>query len=66
VRISAHDDEKTQVIVFPDTNLTLRQFVGAIESQSTLRHRFGHCGNGSTILWGGDCSFGLHLRPRER
>ena len=62
VRISAQNDEKSQVIVFPDTNLTLRQFVGAIESQSTLRHRFGHCGNGWTIIGGGDCSFGLHLR----
>jgi hypothetical protein len=66
VWISVPDDEKTQVIVFPETTITLRQFVGAIESQSTLRHRFAHCGNGWTMLWGGDCSFGVHLRrPRE-
>lgn len=66
VRISVPDDEKTQVIVFPETTISLRQFVRAVESQSTLRHRFAHCGNGWTILWGGDCSFGLHLRrPRE-
>ncbi len=60
--ISAPEDEKAKVIVFPETTLTLRKFVSAIESHSTLRHRFAHCGNGWTILWGGDCSFGLHLR----
>ena len=66
VRISVPDDEKMQVIVFPETTISLRQFVSSVESQSTLRHRFAHCGNGWTILWGGDCSFGLHLRrPRE-
>lgn len=62
VSVFVPDDEKTTVIVFPETTLTLRQFVAAIESQSTLRHRFGHCGNCSTILRGGDCSFGLSLR----
>jgi hypothetical protein len=62
VSISVPDDEKTKAIVFPTAELTLRQFVHAIESQSTLRHRFAHCGNGWTIFGGGDCSFGLHLR----
>jgi len=62
VSISVPGEEKTKVIVFPETSLTVRQFVCAIESQSTLRHLFAHCGNGWTILWGGDCSFGLHLR----
>jgi hypothetical protein len=67
VWISVPDDEKTKVIAFPETTVTLRQFVGAIESQSTLRHRFAHCGNGWTILRGGDCSFGLHVRhPPDR
>lgn len=61
VSLSVAGEEKTKRIVFPATTLTLRQFVRAIESQSTLRHRFAHCGNGWTILWGGDCSFGLHL-----
>ncbi|MHB8898587.1 MAG: hypothetical protein ACYC6Y_07555 [Thermoguttaceae bacterium] len=66
VGISVPDDEKIQVIVFPERTISLRQFVSAVESQSTLRHRFAHCGNGWTILWGGDCSSGLHLRrPRE-
>src|SRR4029450_12433064 len=60
--ISVPEDERTTVIVFPETTVTLRQFVCAIESRSTLRHRFAHCGNGWTVLWGGDCSFGLHLR----
>ena len=65
VSVSVPEDETNVVIDFPSTELTMGQFVAAVESQSTLRHRFGHCGNGSTILWGGDCSFGLHLRrPR--
>ncbi len=65
VSISVPQDEADVVIEFPATELTMRQFVDAVEQQSTLRHRFAHCGNGSTILWGGDCSFGLHLRhPR--
>ncbi len=62
VSVSVPEDESDIVIQFPATELTMGQFVDAVEQQSTLRHRFGHCGNGSTILWGGDCSFGLHLR----
>lgn len=66
VSVSVPADETEVVIEFPATELTMGQFVDAVERQSTLRHRFGHCGNGSTILWGGDCSFGLYLRrPRE-
>jgi len=60
--IWAPEDEKQNEVAFPATHITLRQFVDAVEAQSTLRHRFSHCGNDSTILWGGDCSFGLHLR----
>ncbi len=60
--ITVPQDESAKTIAFPATTLTLRDFVHAVESQSTLRHRFAHCGNGGTILWGGDCCFGLHLR----
>jgi hypothetical protein len=49
-------------IRFRTTDITLREFVDTIESQSELRHRFMHCGNGSSILFGGDCCFGLRLR----
>ena len=53
-------------IHFRTTEITLREFVDTIEAQSKRRHRFMHCGNGSSILYGGDCSFGLHIRePRE-
>ncbi|TWU08587.1 hypothetical protein [Allorhodopirellula heiligendammensis] len=49
-------------IRFRTTDITLREFVDTIESQTELRHRFMHCGNGSSILFGGDCCFGLRLR----
>ena len=54
-------DAETQ-IQFRATDITLREFVDTIESQSNLQHRFLHCGNGSSILFGGDCCFGLSLR----
>jgi hypothetical protein len=63
VTVSISDDLTDSSVDFPATTITLRDFVATIESQTPLRHRFGHCGNGSTVLWGGDCSFGLHLRP---
>jgi hypothetical protein len=62
IYISVPDDERLTLIRFDGSSLTTRQFVDSIERQSTLRHRFAHCGNGTTILWGGDCSFGLYLR----
>jgi hypothetical protein len=46
---------------FPSRELTVGEFISAVEAQTPLRHRFHHCGNGYTILRGGDCSFGLHL-----
>lgn len=67
VSVWAPDDELATEIVFPDTEMAMSEFVHAVESQSTLSHRFGHCGNGWTVLWGGDCSFGLYLRrPPKR
>jgi hypothetical protein len=62
VWISPPPEAAETPIHFPAKTITLREFVGAIEQQSNLRHRFSHCGNGSSILYGGDCSFGLHLR----
>ncbi len=65
--ISASDDLADRVVQFPALELTVAEFIATIEEQTPLRHRFGHCGNGSTILWGGDCSFGLsfHVPSRE-
>jgi hypothetical protein len=61
ITVAATPEDST-VISFPARQLNLRQFITAIEKQSSLRHRFSHCGNGYTILWGGDCSFGLRVR----
>lgn len=64
--ISGADDLSSRAVTFPARELTVEQFISAIETQTPLRHRFHHCGNGMTILWGGDCSFGLHFRtPRD-
>jgi len=55
-----------RVVRFPSSDLTVGEFIAAIEAQTPLRHRFGHCGNGWTILWGGDCSFGLSFQVPPR
>lgn len=60
--VSVPEGLAARTVHFPARELTVGEFVSTIEAQTPLRHRFGHCGNGSTILWGGDCSFGLHFR----
>ena len=55
--------EMERAIHWPSRRLKLREFVAAIEQQSSLRHRFSSCGNCSTILYGEDCGSGLMLRP---
>lgn len=62
IYVATTSDNADQQIRFRATDITLREFVDTIESQSGLRHRFMHCGNGSSILFGGDCCFGLRLR----
>jgi hypothetical protein len=64
--ISIPDDLTGQVIRFPSRDLTVKELIAAIEAQTPLRHSFRHCGNGYTILWGGDCSFGLSFRVPPR
>ena len=49
-RISAK--ERQAVVNFPREQLTLGEFVDAVESQSSLRHHFISCAHGSTILFG--------------
>lgn len=52
-------------ITFRSTEITLREFIQTIEEQSPLRHGFRHCGNGSSILFGGDCCFGVTIEERK-
>jgi hypothetical protein len=59
IRIGAPDILASRVVRFPSRELTVGELIATVEAQTPLRHRFGHCGNGWTILWGGDCSFGL-------
>lgn len=59
------DADKDTVIQWPRLELTLAEFLDAIESQTVLRRRFMHCGNGYTVLGGGDCCFGLYVRDPE-
>lgn len=54
--------DASNTVRFPEEQITLREFVSAIEGQTALRHSFRGCGNGYTVLWGNDCSFGLSLR----
>ena len=59
------DADKETLIKWQSQDVTLGEFLDAIESQSVLRRRFMHCGNGNTILHGGDCTFGLYVRDPE-
>ena len=64
VHFSVPEDAMQNSVEFPAVTITLREFVDAIEGQTEIRHHFSHCGNGSTILWGGDCSMGFNFwRP---
>lgn len=60
--LNAPEDLAGHVVRFPSRDLTIGQFIDTIESQTPLRHRFHHCGNGWTILYGGDCTFGVAFR----
>ena len=62
ISISFDKAASDQVVRWPAQHMTLGHFIDALESQTSLRHRFSGCGNGWTILWGNDCSFGLSLR----
>lgn len=56
------EEDADQLVAFGVRRMSLREFVETIESQTSIRHRFLHCGNGWTLLRGGDCSFGLLMR----
>ena len=58
-------EDKDTIIRWPRNELTIGEFLDAIESQTVLRRRFMHCGNGYTVLGGGDCCFGLYVRDPE-
>ncbi len=60
--VSVPDGLADRVVRFPARELTVREFTSAIEAQTPLRHKFHHCSNGATILWGADCAMGLHFR----
>lgn len=63
--VSVSEGLADRTVQFPSRELRVGEFIAAVESQTPLRHRFGHCGNGFTVLWGGDCSFGLHFRAHD-
>jgi hypothetical protein len=60
--VSVPEGMADRAVQFPSRELRVGEFIAAVEAQTPLRHRFQHCGNGYTVLWGGDCSFGLHFR----
>ncbi len=59
--IGVPDDDSDQIIQWPSEELTVREFLAALETQANLQHKFAHCGNGYTVLGGGDCSMGLSI-----
>ncbi len=62
IQLSYPESRAGSVLRWPASEMTLKEFLTTIEGQTQLRHQFGSCGNGSTILWGGNCCFGVFLR----
>ncbi|WP_254511038.1 hypothetical protein [Anatilimnocola floriformis] len=66
IRVGATQENAAQVIHFREREITLREFIETVETQSNLKHSVAHCGNGYSILYGGDCCFGLRMsEPRK-
>ncbi|MFO0889815.1 MAG: hypothetical protein U0790_11825 [Isosphaeraceae bacterium] len=59
VWVSYPESRGDLAIHWPASELTFKEFLAVIEHQAGLRHHFGSCGNGSTILFGGNCCFGV-------
>src|SRR5262249_35342995 len=59
--LSYPESQAARAVRWAARGMTLREFLDTIEGQSRLRYRFGGCGNGTTILWGGNCCFGAFL-----
>jgi hypothetical protein len=55
------DEDKENIVRWPSRQMTLAEFITAIESQTPLRHRLRGCGNAWTLLWGGDCGYLLWI-----
>ncbi len=56
-----------RVVRFASPELTVEEFIRAIEEQTPLRHRFSSCGNaGSSILFGRNCAIGLSFREPDQ
>lgn len=55
------ETDKDKIIHLPSNSPTVRQTVEAIQRDSGIEGRFLHCGNGYSVLFGPDCSFGLNF-----
>ena len=66
VSITEEQAQLKPVIQWPGREISVRQFIAAIETQTSLRHRFGGCGNGSSILFGSNCCFGLSFHDASQ
>lgn len=55
----SHAKEK---IIIKEHTMSLRKLIKQIEKQTGLTSRIGYCGNGFTILFGGDSLFGVTFK----
>lgn len=62
IYVATTSENSNRRIQFRTTDIAFSEFIDTIELPSDLCHRFRHCGNGSSILFGGDCCFSLRLR----
>lgn len=57
--------DRNRMIQLPSRELTVREYLKVLDEQIRIDWKFRHCGNGYSILQGGDCCFGLHIRQRN-
>ncbi len=65
IHVSFPAAQADHVIRWPGREISVKEFMAAIEEQTRLRCELGSCGNGSTILFGGNCVFGVGIWERH-
>ncbi|MEW4561128.1 hypothetical protein AB1K70_01295 [Bremerella sp. JC770] len=64
IRFSFPDADRHKTVRLPETTVTVKQLLDAIERDTGMTGRFHSCGNGYSVLQGEDCGFGLYVNGK--